>query len=81
MTYPKKKWFWLALKDPAYLYVALSHYAGHLALTHERGDPTEALAYRMEAIKVVNERLNIPDLAVCDGNTGTVACIVNYEVS
>ena len=88
MLYPKKKWFTIALKDEAYFNAALSHYSGHLFLTQgegrsKKGDPLEALWYRAEAVRVLNERLSGVDHVengVSDGTIGAVACIVNYEV-
>jgi hypothetical protein len=41
---------------------------------------TDPLPHISEAIKIVNARLGDPDLAICDGTIGAVACIVNCEV-
>lgn len=80
MMHPKKKWFELATKDQAYFHAALSHYAGHLSLQQKSGDPMEAFIHRMEAVKIINERLPTLELATCEGTICAVACIVNYEV-
>jgi hypothetical protein len=81
MIYPKKKWFWLACKDPAYFHAALSHYSGHLNLSQRCGDPKEALVHRMEALKIISERLNASDLATSDGTIGAISCMINYEAN
>lgn len=79
MTYPKKSWFWLACKDPAYFHAALSHYSGHLNLSRQCGDPEEALVHRMKSMNIINDRLTTSDLATSDGTIGAISCILNYE--
>ncbi|KAF8864166.1 hypothetical protein BDZ45DRAFT_721914 [Acephala macrosclerotiorum] len=76
----RTEWLFLATQDTALFHVALSHYAGDYGLAHQENDPVEALRFRMEAMKLVNERLeNIGD-ALTDGTLGTVAALSSYEV-
>ncbi len=81
MMNPRKTWLSNATKDPAYFHAGLSHYTAHFTQLHEQGDPTEALVYRMEAVRPVNERLGAAELGISDGTVGAVACIFNHEVS
>jgi hypothetical protein len=71
----------MATKDPAFCHAVLSQFAGHLSMIQQKGDPTEALLHMTEAIRIVNSRLGVPDLEICDGTIGAVACMVNNEVS
>lgn len=71
----------MAMKDSAFCHAALSHFAGHVSMILQEGDPTEALSYMTEAIRIVNSRLGVPDLEICDGTIGAVSCMVNHEVS
>jgi hypothetical protein len=77
----RREWLALATQDRALFYIALSHYAGNYGLKHQESDPAEALRFRMEAMRLVNER--IPDIkqALADGTVGTVASLSSYEVS
>ena len=62
-------------------HISLSHYAGNYGLSKEENDPTEALRWRMESMKIVNERLDDHSAALSDGTMGTVASLSSYEVS
>ena len=81
MMNPRKEWFSIAIQDQALFHVALSHAAGSLGLLTQKGDSVESLMHRMEAIKIINERLNDVSSGISDGTVGTVASIASYEVS
>jgi hypothetical protein len=81
MTDYRKGWIALALNDQAFFYVALSHSAGDVDLTLRKGDPDEAVSYRIRAIRIINERLGNPQRCISDGTISAVAAIANYEVS
>jgi hypothetical protein len=70
----------MATTDPAFCYAALSQYSGSFSMIRNFAGFTDPLPHISEAIKLVNARLGIPELATCDGTIGAVACIVNYEV-
>jgi hypothetical protein len=76
----RKSWIKDALEDPALLNTILSHSSGDYNLSFKRGDPMESLRYRMEAIRIVNDRLSSPEDAVRDGTICVVAGISTYEV-
>jgi hypothetical protein len=80
MVSVRKSWLRISLQDPAFFAAVSSHYAGRYSLSTRQGDPTEALLLRMDAIKIVNERLNQMDGSVSDGTIGAVASLVTYEV-
>lgn len=40
----------------------------------------EAVRFRMEAMKIVNERLKTVKTALTEGTLGTVASLASYEV-
>jgi hypothetical protein len=40
----------------------------------------EAIRFRMEAMKIINERLAVVETALTDGTLGTVASLASYEV-
>lgn len=44
------------------------------------GDPIEAVLYRMEAIKIINGRLSVPQQRTADATIAAVAALANYEV-
>lgn len=70
----------MATTDPAFCHAALSQYSGSFSMIRHFAGFTDPLPHVSEAIKIVNARLGDPDLAICDGTIGAVACIVNYEV-
>jgi hypothetical protein len=76
----RKEWLQLATHDGAMFHIALSHYAGNYGLTRQENDPVEALLLRMEAITIINKRLENIDNALTDGSIGTVASLSSYEV-
>lgn len=76
----RTEWLSLATQDMAFFYVALSHYAGNYSLANKQSDPMEALRFRMESMKLINNRLEDVGSAVMDGTLGTVASLSSYEV-
>jgi hypothetical protein len=76
----RTEWLQLATQDGAMFHIALSHYAGNYGLTRHENDPMEALRLRMEAITIMNQRLENIDNALTDGSIGTVASLSSYEV-
>ena len=80
MTY-RRCWTKDSLDDPAMLNCILSHSSGNFNLLFKKGDPTESLRYRMEAIRIVNDRLSQPKDAVRNGTICVIAGISTYEVS
>jgi hypothetical protein len=81
MMNPRKEWFSLAIQDHALFHVALSHAAGNLGLLTQKGDAIESLTHRMEAIRIINERLDDLSCGISDGTIGAVASMASYEVS
>jgi hypothetical protein len=81
MTDFRKGWWSFAIHDKAFFYVALSHAASDCDLSLRKGDPIEAVSYRMEAIKIVNERLGMPQFCATDETISVVAALTNYEAS
>ncbi|KUJ20986.1 uncharacterized protein LY89DRAFT_715284 [Mollisia scopiformis] len=77
----RTEWLSLATQDTALFHVALSHYAGNYGLAHQQNDPVEALRFRMEAMRIVNERLADINSAMTDGTLGTVASLSSYEAT
>jgi hypothetical protein len=83
MVSVRKSFFRTSLQDPAFFTTALSHYAASFSLSTQAGsesDPTEALLLRMDAIKMVNERLGDASRCATDGTIGAVAGLMTYEV-
>jgi hypothetical protein len=78
----RTEWLKLATRDRAFFHVALSHYAGNYGLSRAERDPMEAVRFRMEAMKIINERLGWDRVrtALTDGTLGTVASLASYEV-
>ena len=78
----RTEWLKLATRDRAFIHVALSHYAGNYGLARAERDPMEAVRFRMEAMKNINERLGWDRVrtAMTDGTLGTVASLASYEV-
>ena len=76
----RKSWIKDALNDPALLNTIFSHSSGDYNLLFKSGDPMESLRYRMEAIKIVNDRLSTPEEAVRDGTICVIAGTATYEV-
>lgn len=76
----RTEWLRLATQDTAMFHIALSHYAGNYGLTRYENDPMEALRLRMEAMTIMNQRLENVESALTDGSIGTVASLSSYEV-
>lgn len=77
----RTEWLSLATSDAALFHTALSHYAGNYGLSNQESDPIEALRFRMEAMRLVNQRLGDVGSALADGTLGTVASLLSYEVN
>jgi len=77
----RKEWLSLATQDKALFHIALSHYAGNYGIDRQESDPAEALRFRMESMRLVNERLEQKNIALSDGTLGTVASLSSYEVN
>ncbi|KAH7418282.1 hypothetical protein BKA64DRAFT_195574 [Cadophora sp. MPI-SDFR-AT-0126] len=77
----RTEWLSLAIQDAAMFHTALSHYAGNYGLAHQECDPVEALRFRMESMRLVNQRLDDIANAVGDGTLGTVASLSSYEAT
>ncbi|KAG4440208.1 hypothetical protein IFR05_004287 [Cadophora sp. M221] len=77
----RTEWLAIATQDAAMFHVALSHYAGNYGLVHQESDPVEALRFRMEAMRLVNQRLGHAEMALADGTLGTVASLSSYEAT
>ena len=76
----RTEWLSLATKDLALFHICLSHYAGNYGLAKQESDPTEALHFRMESMRLVNRRLDNGEAALSDGTISTVASLSSYEV-
>jgi hypothetical protein len=64
----RREWLALATQDTALFHIALSHYAGNYGLEHQECDPAEALRFRMESMRIVNQRLAHKEHALSDGS-------------
>lgn len=73
-------WFRKAIQDTAFLFMKLCHAAGSLSLIKHEGDSVEALVFKNEAIRIINERLDQSSSNISEGTLSTVASIVSYEV-
>ncbi len=76
----RTQWLSLATQDVALFNVALSHYAGNESLARQQSDTLEALQFRMDAMRAINERLNDIKTALTDTTLGAVAALSSYEV-
>ncbi|KAH9210937.1 hypothetical protein DL95DRAFT_465303 [Leptodontidium sp. 2 PMI_412] len=79
LQHPRKRWLALATQDAAIFHVALSHYTGNYSLVYQESDPVEALRFRMEAMRLVNQRPGHVERALPDDTLGTVASLSSYE--
>lgn len=71
----RTKWLQMATQDSAVFHVALSHYASHYS------NHVEALGFGMQAMSIVNKRLNDLESAITDTTLSAVASLSSYEVS
>ena len=77
----RREWLALATQDNALFHIALSHYAGNYGLERQQSDPVEALRFRMESMRLVNERLAAQNEMQLDSMLlATVAALLSYEV-
>ena len=74
--------FDFAVSDEGLTHCAILLAADHFMLLG--GSRTIAMSvfyqHKVEAIRIVNERLSDPELATADGTVGTVACLTIAEV-
>ncbi|KAE8443125.1 hypothetical protein EG329_002369 [Mollisiaceae sp. DMI_Dod_QoI] len=75
----RKGLFSTAIHDAALFHTFLAHYVASYDLRYGSGDPEESLRHRMEAVRIVNERLADIPRALSDGTIATVANIAVYE--
>lgn len=68
------------LSDQATTHATLAHSANHMAYLHGQPSPISALSHKIAAIKLVNEALNDPEIAVSDGTIAAVLRLVTFEV-
>ncbi|KAH6723564.1 hypothetical protein BKA61DRAFT_648686 [Leptodontidium sp. MPI-SDFR-AT-0119] len=76
----RKSWFVLSVTDIAFFNVVLSHYAGTYRLLTGQGDPMESFSFTAASIKIINERLGLPEQRTSDGTIAAVAGIVLQEI-
>lgn len=79
---PQSGWFAFAITDPALFHGTLFHWAAHKANAGngiDRDSP-EILAHKLEAMRLVNERLGDPEQELKDETIAAVACLANVEV-
>ena len=78
----RTEWLKIATHDVALFYVALSHYAENYRLVFDhKSDPVDALRFRMEGMRIINQRLEDTSAAIRDGSIGTVASLSSYEAT
>lgn len=77
----RKGLFGLAVHDAALFHTFLAHYVASYDLRYGSGDPEESLFHRMEAIRIVNQRIADATEALSDGTIAAVANIAVYEVN
>lgn len=77
----RKAWYDFAIDDKAFFLVILAHAAADCDMSLRKGDPLEAVSYRMQAAQIVNARLGDPSSSLSDATIGTVAALATYEVS
>jgi hypothetical protein len=71
----RTKWLQIATQDSALFHVALSHYAGNYS------NHVEALGFGMQAMSIVNKRLNDVERAITDTTLSAVASLSSFEVN
>jgi Fungal specific transcription factor domain len=68
------------LSDQASTHATLAHAASHIAYLHGKPSSVSALSHKSAAIKLVNESLNDPEVAVSDGVLAAVLRLLTFEV-
>ena len=68
------------MRDEAFFYIALSQFVADNSFSQRKGDPEDAIRYRMESMRIVHDRLRKLKSQISDGTIGTVAILANYEV-
>ena len=77
----KEEWVKFAVTDAALLHATLVISAVHVALLRGKTFSVDAFRHQMEAVKVLNERLNDPMLSTADPTILTISCLALIEVS
>ncbi|KUJ13964.1 uncharacterized protein LY89DRAFT_151350 [Mollisia scopiformis] len=77
----RKGLFSIAVHDAALFHTFLAHYVASYDLRYGAGDPAESLYHRMEAVRIVNERLATAHNTLSDGTIAAVANMAVYEAS
>jgi len=78
---PKDKWFSYAISDEALFYATMLHSAGHNAMLAGNLDLADPFRLKLEAVRLINERLDDPLRSTSDVTIGAVACLVMFEVN
>jgi hypothetical protein len=68
------------LSDEATTHATLAHSANHMAYIRGQPSPLSALSHKIASIKLVNEALNDPEIAVSDGTIAAVLRLATFEV-
>jgi hypothetical protein len=77
---PEDKWFGYSVTDSALFYSTMLHSAAHNAFLAGNTDLAESALLKWEAIRMVNDKLDDPVLAISDVTIGAVAALVLFEV-
>ncbi|PHH64642.1 hypothetical protein CDD82_1748 [Ophiocordyceps australis] len=72
-------WFPLDLSNAASFNAILAHAAAHLARMRGRKSSSDALKFKREAIRIVNQWINMPDRALSDDVFAAVLRLLTYE--
>lgn len=74
--------FPFAVSDPVLTHVCLLLGASHFVFMGGSSDMVATAFYhhKVQAIRLVNERLGDPSMALLDGTVGAVACLTILEV-
>lgn len=76
---PKDKWFNYAISDEALFHATMLHSAGHNAMLSGNYDLADPFQLKLEAVRLVNRRLNDPVQSISDLTIAAVACLVLFE--
>jgi Fungal specific transcription factor domain len=68
------------LLDIASTHATLAHSASHIAYLRNQPTPVSALSHKSAAIKLINDSLNDPKIAVSDGILAAVLRLLTFEV-
>lgn len=70
----------VAWLDPEPNHIMLGYGIHHMARLRGQKEPSIAIKYKTEGMRVINKRLNDPTQALSDGNIGAVASLTSHEV-